>query len=128
MWDLEQNDNYVLSVDGSGFEAGEVVNCISFNKVKGKTTKINIILLTFSMLGILGAFWTTIYKGNGTKCLLTKQGLFVYHIILQHQVLWLVEQTREKWLCGNMLSPNHNRESWKDKRNGSYNHQLFWRV
>lgn len=41
MWNLEQNDNYVLSVDGSGFEAGEVVNCISFNKVKGKTTKNN---------------------------------------------------------------------------------------
>ena len=36
MWNLEQNDNYVLSVDGSGFETGEVVNCISFNKVKGK--------------------------------------------------------------------------------------------
>ncbi|RMX59262.1 hypothetical protein pdam_00005737 [Pocillopora damicornis] len=35
MWNLEQNDNYVLSVDGSGFEPGEVVNCISFNKVKG---------------------------------------------------------------------------------------------
>ena len=39
MWNLEQNDNYVLSVDGSGFEPGEVVNCISFNKVKGKTCK-----------------------------------------------------------------------------------------
>lgn len=36
MWHLEQNDNYILSVDGSGFEPGEVVNCISFNKVKGK--------------------------------------------------------------------------------------------
>ncbi|KAM7433446.1 hypothetical protein ABFA07_016329 [Porites harrisoni] len=35
MWNLEQNDNYVLSVDGSGFESGEVVNCISYNKVKG---------------------------------------------------------------------------------------------
>ena len=31
------------------------------------------------MLGILGAFLTTIYKGNGTECLLTKQALFVYH-------------------------------------------------
>ena len=40
MWNLEQNDNYVLSVDGSGFEPGEVVNCISFNKVKGKTRKL----------------------------------------------------------------------------------------
>lgn len=40
MWNLEQNDNYILSVDGSGFEAGEVVNCISFNKVKGKTSKL----------------------------------------------------------------------------------------
>ena len=39
MWNLEQNDNYVLSVDSSGFEPGEVVNCISFNKVKGKTRK-----------------------------------------------------------------------------------------
>ena len=39
MWNLEQNDNYVLSVDGSGFESGEVVNCISYNKVKGKTYK-----------------------------------------------------------------------------------------
>ena len=38
MWNLEQNDNYILSVDGSGFEAGEVVNCISFNKVKGKAS------------------------------------------------------------------------------------------
>ena len=36
MWNLEQNDNYVLSVDGSGFETGEVVNCISYNRVKGK--------------------------------------------------------------------------------------------
>lgn len=36
MWNLEQNDNYVLSVDGSGFEAGEVVNCVSYNKVKGR--------------------------------------------------------------------------------------------
>lgn len=35
MWNLEQSDNYVLSVDGSGFESGEVVNCISYNKVKG---------------------------------------------------------------------------------------------
>ena len=42
MWNLEQNDNYVLSVDGSGFEPGEVVNCISFNKVKGKTRKTSI--------------------------------------------------------------------------------------
>jgi len=39
MLNLEQNDNYVLSVDGSGFESGEVVNCISYNKVKGKTYK-----------------------------------------------------------------------------------------
>ena len=39
MWNLEQNDNYILSVDGSGFESGEVVNCISFNKVKGKAFK-----------------------------------------------------------------------------------------
>ena len=36
MWNLEQNDNYVLSVEGTGFESGEVVNCISYNKVKGK--------------------------------------------------------------------------------------------
>lgn len=35
MWNLEQNDNYVLSLDASGFEAGEVVNCISYSKVKG---------------------------------------------------------------------------------------------
>ena len=40
MWNLEQNDNYILSVDGSGFEPGEVVNCISFNKVKGKSSRI----------------------------------------------------------------------------------------
>ena len=39
MWNLEQNDNYVLSIDGSGFESGEVVNCISYHKVKGKTYK-----------------------------------------------------------------------------------------
>lgn len=36
MLNLEQNDNYVLSIDGGGFESGEVVNCISYNKVKGK--------------------------------------------------------------------------------------------
>lgn len=36
MWNFEQNDNYVLLVDGSGFESGEVVNCILYNKVKGK--------------------------------------------------------------------------------------------
>ena len=39
MWNLEQNDNYILSVDGSGFESGEVINCISYNKAKGKTAK-----------------------------------------------------------------------------------------
>jgi len=43
MWNLEQNDNYILSVDGSGFEAGEVVNCISFNKVKGKASEITLL-------------------------------------------------------------------------------------
>lgn len=36
MLNLEQNDNYVLSLDASGFEAGEVVNCISYSKVKGR--------------------------------------------------------------------------------------------
>ena len=36
MWNLEQNDNYVLSLDASGFEVGEVVNCISYSKVKGR--------------------------------------------------------------------------------------------
>ena len=36
MWNLEQNDNYVLQLEGTGFESGEVVNCIAYNKAKGK--------------------------------------------------------------------------------------------
>ena len=36
MLDLEQNDNYVLSLEGSEFESGEIINCIAYSKVKGK--------------------------------------------------------------------------------------------
>lgn len=36
MLDLEQNDNYVLSLEGSEFESGEIINCIAYSKVKGE--------------------------------------------------------------------------------------------
>ncbi|XP_048575888.1 intraflagellar transport protein 140 homolog isoform X2 [Nematostella vectensis] len=34
MWNLEQDDNYFLSLKGQGFEPGECINCISYNKSK----------------------------------------------------------------------------------------------
>ena len=36
MLDLEQNDNYVLSLEDGGFESGEVINCIAYSKLKGQ--------------------------------------------------------------------------------------------
>ncbi|XP_070580461.1 intraflagellar transport protein 140 homolog isoform X2 [Ptychodera flava] len=36
MWDLERDDNYVLSLDGhQGFETGECINCLSYSSAKG---------------------------------------------------------------------------------------------
>ncbi|MGH0149767.1 UNVERIFIED_CONTAM: hypothetical protein FKN15_049586 [Acipenser sinensis] len=36
LWDLERDDNYVLSLDEHlGFEAGETLNCVSYCTVKG---------------------------------------------------------------------------------------------
>lgn len=36
LWDLEREDNYVLSLDESlGFETGEMINCVTYCAVKG---------------------------------------------------------------------------------------------
>lgn len=37
LWDLERDDNYVLSLDESlGFERGEMISCVSYCAGKGK--------------------------------------------------------------------------------------------
>jgi len=36
MWHLDQDDNFALSLENGGFEKGEFVNSISFNKSKGR--------------------------------------------------------------------------------------------
>ena len=37
LWDLERDDNYVLSLDETvGFEKGEMINCVSYCAWKGK--------------------------------------------------------------------------------------------
>lgn len=38
LWDLERDDNYVLSLDETlGYERGEMINCVSYCEGKGKS-------------------------------------------------------------------------------------------
>lgn len=48
MWNLDQDDNFALSLDGGGFENGEVVCSIAFNKSKGnKIMSFVIVVLSY---------------------------------------------------------------------------------
>ena len=54
MLDLSKNDNFVLSLENGGFDQGECINCVAYNKSSGR--------LSYQQLLITSVVEVSIFK------------------------------------------------------------------
>lgn len=134
LWDLERDDNYVLSLDETlGFERGEMINCVSYCAGKGNCKIFGNV--QYKVLVFLTLLWISEFTHQNMSGLITTLLCrIVSNLIKPHCLCITLPPSQRSWQLAPAMDASHSGKWWDSqvakviaRSSGSYRHPLKYK-